>query len=100
MTSPSSPLTDGDLLQILLEQLPDAVYFKDLENRFIRVNRTLASWYGLKDPAEATGKTDADFFTPEFARSSHEAEQEIIRTGLPKVDVEEKLIWPDGRVVY
>lgn len=93
-------LSDGDLLHILLEQLPDAIYFKDAEGRFIRVNRTLASWYGLKDPAEAAGKSDADFFSPEFAKSSLAAEQEIMKTGLPAADVEEKLVWPDGRVTY
>lgn len=96
----ASPLTEGDLLHILLEQLPDAVYFKDTESRFIRINRTLASWYGLKEPSDAVGKTDADFFSPEFAKSSVEAEQEIMKTGLPAADIEEKLVWPDGRVTY
>jgi PAS domain S-box-containing protein len=92
-------LSDGELLHILLEQLPDAMYFKDAENRYIRVNRTLASWYGLKSAEEAVGKTDANFFSPEFARHSDEAEQEILKTGIPRVDVEEKLVWPDGRVM-
>jgi two-component system, sensor histidine kinase and response regulator len=96
----SSSMTDGDLLQILLEQLPDAVYFKDINHKFIRINRTLASWYGLKDPAEAAGKSDRDFFTPELAKSNDEAEGEIIKTGIPSVDVEEKLVWPDGKVVW
>jgi len=95
----SSFFQDGDLLHILLEQLPEAIYFKDTEGRFVRINRTLASWYGHKEPAEVLGKTDADFFTPELAKSSHAAEQEILKTGFPSVDVEEKLVWPDGRVV-
>jgi PAS domain S-box-containing protein len=96
----SSFFQDGDLLHILLEQLPEAIYFKDTEGRFVRINRTLASWYGLREPGEAVGKTDADFFTPELAKSSHAAEQEILKTGFPSVDVEEKLVWPDGRVVH
>lgn len=93
-------LQDPDLLHVLMEQLPEAIYFKDTEGRFVRVSRTLASWYGLKDPAEAVGKSDADFFTPEFAKSSLAAEQEILKTGFPSVDVEEKLVWPGGRVVH
>lgn len=96
----SSSLSEGDLLHILMEQLPDAVYFKDADHRFIRINRTLSSWYGLKDPAEAAGKSDADFFTPEFAKSSDEVESEILKTGIPRVDVEEKLVWPDGKVLW
>jgi len=93
-------LSDGELLHIILEQLPDAIYFKDTESRYIRINRTMATWYGLKTPEEAVGKTDASFFSPEFARTSDEAEQEILKTGIPRVDVEEKLVWPDGRLIY
>jgi len=96
----ASPLSEGDLLHILMEQLPDAVYFKDADSKFIRINRTLASWYGLKSPDDAVGKGDTDFFSPEFAKSSIEAEQEIMKTGFPAADVEEKLVWPDGRVTY
>ena len=97
-----SPATfsDADLLHVLLEQLPDAMYFKDTGNKFIKVNRTLASWYGLKDPGEAVGKTEADFFSPEFAKASAQAEEEILKTGLPHVDVEEKVVWPSGRVTW
>jgi PAS domain S-box-containing protein len=93
-------MSDGDLLLVLLEQLPDAFYFKDAERRYVRINRTLAGWYGLKSPEAAVGKSDADFFSPEFARTSDETEQEILKTGIPRVDVEEKLIWPDGRVIH
>jgi len=96
--SPAS-LSDGELLQILLEQLPDAMYFKDADNRYIRVNRTLAAWYGLSSPEDAVGKTDASFFSPELARHNDQAEQEILKSGIPQVDVEEKLVWPDGRVM-
>jgi len=96
--APSAGLTDSELLAALLEHLPDAVSFKDRQGRFIRVNRVLAAWLGLKDPRKAVGKTDADFLTPEFARATAEGEREIMRTGRPLVDVEEKLLWPDGRV--
>ena len=97
-----SPATvsDADLLHVLLEQLPDAMYFKDAQGRYVRLNRTLASWYGLQDPGEAVGKTEADFFSPEFAKASALAEDEILKTGLPQVDVEEKLVWPSGRVTW
>src|SRR5947207_8272745 len=93
-------LNETDLLHILLEQLPEAVYFKDTQNRFIKINRTLASWYGVKDPEDAVGKSDADYFSTEFAKASDEVEQDIMKTGVPRVDVEEKLVWPDGRVVW
>lgn len=96
----ASPFGDADLLHVLLEQLPDAMYFKDAEGRYVRINRTLAAWYGLKDPADAVGKTEADFFSPGLAKASALAEEEILKTGLPQVDVEEKVVWPGGRVTW
>jgi PAS domain S-box-containing protein len=92
------PLSDADLLHVLLEQLPDAMYFKDALGRYVRINRTLASWYGLESPDDAVGKTEADFFSPELAKANRQAEEEILKTGLPQVDVEEKVVWPGGRV--
>ena len=41
------------------------------------------------------GKSDFDFFTEEHARPAYEAEQEIIRTGQPLLNLEEKETWPD-----
>jgi two-component system, sensor histidine kinase and response regulator len=91
------PMDDSALLRQLLEYHPDAVFFKDDQGRFIRINQVLASWYGLKDPAEAIGKTDADFYPPEFARATLETEQLILKTGVPILDQEEKIVGRDGK---
>ncbi|HVR84822.1 MAG TPA: PAS domain-containing protein, partial [Planctomycetota bacterium] len=88
---------DADLLHVLLEQLPDAMYFKDAQGRYVRINRTLASWYGLKDPLDAVGKSEADFYPQEFARATLESEQNILSTGVPILDQEEKISGPDGK---
>lgn len=66
----------------LMNLLPDFVYFKDLESRFLSVNPAHARHLGLKNPAEAVGKSDFDFFKEEYARAKYEDEQEIIRTGV------------------
>jgi PAS domain S-box-containing protein len=86
------------LLRALMDNLPDAIYFKDADSRFLRINQDLASSFGLDDPAEALGKTDFDFFTEEHARPAFEDEQEIIQTGQPLVGKEERETWLDGRV--
>src|SRR6185295_12381129 len=82
-------------LIILLDALQDLIYLKDRESRFLRVSRALAARFNLSDPAEAVGKTDFDFFPREFAQRAYECEQQIIKTGKPVLDLEERAVWPD-----
>jgi PAS domain S-box-containing protein len=77
------------ILDTFMENIPDYVYFKDLESRFTRVNKAQALKFGLTDPAEQIGKSDFDFFPAEAARERYEQEQAIIRTGQPLLDQEE-----------
>jgi PAS domain S-box-containing protein len=69
------------LMRTLMDNLPDHIYFKDHESRFLRINKALAQFLGLNDPAQAIKKTDFDFFTGEHAQQAYEDEQKIIRTG-------------------
>src|SRR6185369_5227012 len=57
----------------------------------------LASWYGIRDPAEAVGKSDADFLPQGFARANQEAEEVILAKGIPVLDQEEKIVGGDGK---
>src|SRR5258706_10610506 len=88
----------NNLLQMMLDHMPDQIYFKDAQSRFIRNSRSQAKALGLNDPAEAVGKSDFDFFP--HAKLSFEKEQEIIRSGKPLVDEEERVVWPDGRETW
>ena len=91
---------DGFLLQNLLQNIPDHIYFKDRESRFIMINPALARFFGLPSPEAAVGKTDFDIFTHEHANAALADEQEILRTGRPIVGKEEKETWPNGTVSW
>src|SRR3954470_22725907 len=86
------------LLHTLMDTIPDQIYFKDCNSRFTRINQSEAMVLGLRSPAEAVGRSDFDFFSPEHAEQAFRDEQEILRTGLPLVNVEEKETKPDGSV--
>jgi diguanylate cyclase (GGDEF)-like protein/PAS domain S-box-containing protein len=93
-------IAEKDLLRAFLEHIPDGVYFKDRASRFVRISRSLAVRFGLRDPVEAVNKTDFDIFSEEHARQAFADEQDIIRTGQPIVEAEEKETWPDGRETW
>jgi PAS domain S-box-containing protein len=91
---------ERDLLHTMMDNLPHSIYFKDESSHFIRINRALARSFGIADPSQAVGKTDADFFSGDHAAQALTDEQEIIRTGRPVIDKEEKETWPDGHVTW
>lgn len=78
------------LLETMMDTIPDSIYFKDRDSRFTRINPYAAEHFGVGDPALALGRTDFDYFTDEHAAQAFRDEQEIIRTGLPLINVEEK----------
>lgn len=85
------------LLEIVMDDLPETIYFKDRQSRFTHINRHAAAHYGIVDPALAIGRTDFDFFTDKHAVQALHDEQEIMRTGQALVSIEEQETLPDGR---
>ena len=90
---------ESNLMQALMDNIPDAIYFKDTQSRFTRVNRH-APYRGNNAPADVVGKTDFDFFIEEHARAAYEDEQRIMRTGQPMIDKVEQETYPDGSVTW
>ena len=90
-------LQEGDFLHTLMDNAPDHIYFKDKESKFIRINRSLANRFGLKNPAEAIGKSDFDFFTREHAQQAYQDERTVIESGKPIEGKQEKETWPGGQ---
>jgi phosphoserine phosphatase RsbU/P len=86
---------ERNLLTTLMESLPYRIYFKDLDSRFIMVSRACAEWHGFKNPSDLVGKSDLELFSAEHAEAALADEREIMRTGKPIVDYEEKETWPD-----
>jgi two-component system cell cycle sensor histidine kinase/response regulator CckA len=87
------------LLRMLMDNVPDHVYFKDAQSRFIAVSRSLALRHG-REPAELKGCSDADLFGPEHASRARADEERIMATGVPLLDHVEQEIWRDGRVAW
>jgi len=91
---------EQELLSRLISTIPDHIYIKDRQSRFIRINDSMAQRIGLREPREAIGKSDLDFFTAEHAQPAYEQEQGLMTTGEPIIGFEEKETWADGQVTW
>ena len=73
--------SDEKLLEILMNTIPDTIYFKDSQSRFLKINEAKAKLIGIKSTDDAIGKTDFDFFNADLAKETFAAEQKIIFEG-------------------
>ena len=89
---------NGGLLsfQALIDQVPDYLWVKDTSSRFVVVNRALATDTGRAGIHEMIGLTDFDLHAPERASGFLDAEQNLIRTGQPIIDLEESVLDASG----
>ncbi len=83
-----------------MDTIPDRIYFKDLQSRFVRVNQAYAKWHGIGSADDVVGKSDHDLFAAVHADVAYAQEQEIIRTGIPMVAKMEKLTLKDGSIAW
>jgi diguanylate cyclase (GGDEF)-like protein/PAS domain S-box-containing protein len=77
------------LLKAIINQVPELLYAKDTEGRFVAANDAVARDNGLKRSEELIGKTDFDLHSLEMAQSFFDIEQRIIASGQPMIDMEE-----------
>jgi PAS domain S-box-containing protein len=89
-------LLDRALISAFLENVPDIIYFKDRESRFIAVSRSKAMRHNA-EPGDLIGKSDADFFSEKHAQTARQQEETIMATGTPVLAKLERTQFIDGR---
>ncbi len=90
---------EHNLFSILLDELPNIIYIKDLKGRFVTLNRSYAKYLGLNNPLEAIGKTILEL-VPEQSINNinnllYEGE-DIINTDSPMINDESLFKSPTG----
>ena len=88
------------VMEAMLDNIPDRIYLKDLQGRFMQCNRAVAHRVGVEDPKQVVGKTDFDFYPREKAEEFHQDEQRIIRTGEPLIHKIEHSATPNGEFAW
>ena len=83
-------------LQALVDCVPDYLWVKDQESRFVIVNKALATDSGRAKTSEMVGLTDFDLHDPDSAQAFRAIEQQILRSGRPMLDREELIVDASG----
>ena len=76
-------------LQTLIDWVPDYLWVKDIDSRFVVINKALAADSGRPNPSDMIGLSDFDFHTPELAQNFRSIELGILQSGQPMIDKEE-----------
>ena len=80
--------------QVIFDAVPAMIFFKDTENRFIRVNRAIAQASGMT-VEQMEGKNCFELF-PDLADKYWKDDKEVIAAGAPKRDIIESMATPNG----
>jgi two-component system cell cycle sensor histidine kinase/response regulator CckA len=79
---------EQNLLQTLLNNIPDYVYFKDKNRRFVSASNSFCDLLGCRMD-DIIGKKDEDLFPEETAAETASDDRHVINTGMPLVNKEE-----------
>ena len=85
--------------EVLLDSIPAVVFYKDLEAKYIAINRRGAEVIN-KPIAEIIGKTDNNFFPQDQATAFNHDDREVMDLGKPKRSIEEPVTGADGKTIW
>jgi diguanylate cyclase (GGDEF)-like protein/PAS domain S-box-containing protein len=83
-------------LQALIDRLPDNLWVKDVNSRFVIANQVTAERMGFAGAGDLIGKTDLELLPTEIAGKFFADEQQIVRSGQPMIDMEEYVFGASG----
>lgn len=87
------------MLRLIIDSLPQAVFWKDRDGRFLGCNQQLLRYAGLSSEAEIVGKTDFEMPWRDQADAYRADDLEVMRSG-PKLNIEEPLTRSDGTTIW
>ena len=90
-------MEDRDLFRTLINYLPDNIFFKNRESRFILANEATVRKMGVPTPSDLIGRGDTNFFSAETSELARREELQIMQTGVPITNRICREYWKGGR---
>jgi PAS domain S-box-containing protein len=88
------------MLRLVLDTIPQRVFWKDTSSVIVGCNAAFARAAGLTDPADVVGKTDYELPWREFADDYVADDRAIMSGGRPKLGYDERQVRPDGSLTW
>ncbi|MFH1198378.1 MAG: PAS domain-containing protein [bacterium] len=86
------------LMNALMDNIPESIYFKDRQCRLIKINSKMFQDLKLDDMSQVIGKTDVELFGEEFGRQTLAEDLKLIETAKPIVGLMESRNLEDGGI--
>ncbi|MCO7222722.1 EAL domain-containing protein [Pleionea sp. CnH1-48] len=101
MSRKNDQIPAEQLLRIVLDAIPLRVFWKDVDLNYLGANQKLLDDIGFKQLDDLIGQSDyAIYDTPEEAEPKRDDDREVMRTGQPKLDIEEPLPIPGKKLKW
>ncbi|MEI8235407.1 MAG: CHASE3 domain-containing protein [Verrucomicrobiota bacterium] len=91
---------ERNLLRSLIDAIPEHIYVKDLEGRYVLDNIAHRRFLNVADPSALAGRTVFDFFPKELAAIYHADDQSVIASGVPILNREEPAVTAQGDLIW
>jgi PAS domain S-box-containing protein len=91
---------ERNLLRTLIDHIPEGIYVKDKDGRFLACNKSLAEFWEVRGKDDIIGKTDFDLFEPARAQHYFDEEQKVIQTGQPIINQESQCTDKSGNANF
>ncbi|ABE28967.1 diguanylate cyclase domain protein [Paraburkholderia xenovorans LB400] len=82
----------NQMLEAVIDNIPQRIFWKDLESRYLGCNMAFARDAGLAYPEQVVGKSDADMPWRDFSSLLNDHDREVASTGVPKMNFEVDLM--------
>lgn len=89
------------MLQLILDHIPQRVFWKDRDSVYLGCNRNFAEAAGVASPQELVGKTDYDLaWTEEETKSYRECDRRVMELDAPALHIIESQRQADGKQAW
>ncbi len=89
---------ERNVLRTVTDNIPDSIFAKDTEGRYLLANKAFAKIHGVKSPDDLLGKTAFDLFPKERAAALHADDLNVMKSGGSTMESERTTVDADGNL--